>query len=65
MLVAEMTEAATRKKTSLSSTTSTRARKAPMAAPKLRSSNMFAREEEGAERATRRALLKLTIRLFW
>jgi hypothetical protein len=26
---------------------------------------LFAREEEGAEGATRRALLELTIRLFW
>jgi hypothetical protein len=50
-LVAEMTEAAARKKTSLSSATSTRARKPPMAAPKLHSSTVFAREEEGAEKS--------------
>ena len=49
-------EAVARKKTSLSSTTSTRPRKAPTGCSQTRSSNMFAREEEGAEGATQRAL---------
>ena len=35
------------------------------AAPHPAPRTMFAREEEGAEGATRRALLELSIRLFW
>jgi hypothetical protein len=66
VLVAEMTEEATRKKTSLSSATSTRARKAPIRLlPNSARSNVFAREEEGADGATQRALLELNIRLCW
>jgi hypothetical protein len=64
VLVSEMTEAAAAKKTSLSSTTSTRPRKASTTPlPHTPLLEMFAREEEGAEGATRRALLKLSMRL--